>query len=321
MFKSIKIHQDIIEKIQSYDIIIIHRHVRPDPDAIGSQNGLKEAIKASYPDKEVYAVGSDVGDLDFLAVPDEISNKKYKGALVIVTDTANVPRISDKRYNLGDALIKIDHHPLSHDGEYGDIQWVQDSASSCSEMVADLILSNPESFSLNDEASRLLYAGMVGDTNRFLYDSTSPQTMRVAAELMEYEFSHTALNDRMNKLSENEIKLISYLYDNIEILPSGMASLIFSQEAMKNLGVSEEDTSAVIALARNIKGVMAWGVFVEKEEGYYRCRLRSNGPAINGVAAAHGGGGHALASGANAKDLEEVEEIIKKISDLLDKWN
>ncbi len=318
MFKTIKVHQDIIEKIELYDTIIIHRHVRPDPDAIGSQNGLREAIKVSYPHKEVYAVGSEVGDLDFLAVPDEIPEETYKGALVIVTDTANVPRISDQRFNLGGALIKIDHHPFSHDGDYGDIQWVQDTASSCSEMIADLILSNPDSLSLSDEAARLLYAGIVGDTNRFLYDGTSPKTMQVAAELMKYNFSHTDLNDRMNKLSENEIKLISYLYDNIEIYPSGMAALIFSQEAMKELGVSEEDTSAVVPLARDIKGVVAWGIFVEKEEGHYRCRLRSNGPAINGVAAAHGGGGHALASGANAKDMKEVKEIVQEISTLLE---
>lgn len=321
MFKSIKLHQDIIKKIESYDTIIIHRHLRPDPDAVGSQNGLKEALKVSYPDKEIYAVGSEVGDLDFLAVPDKIADEKYKEALVIVTDTANVPRISDKRFNLGADLIKIDHHPDSHDGDYGDVQWVEDTASSCSEMIADFVLSNPDSLSLNDEAARLLYAGMVGDTNRFLYDSTSPKTMRIGAELMEYDFSHTELNDRMNKLSESEIKLISYLYDNINILSSGMASLVFSQETMKNLGVSEEDTSAVVPLARNIKGVVAWGIFVEKEEGYYRCRLRSNGPAINGVAAAHGGGGHELASGTNAKTMEEVEEIISEISILLEKWN
>ena len=31
---------EILEKIQAYDTIIIHRHQNPDPDAIGSQGGL-----------------------------------------------------------------------------------------------------------------------------------------------------------------------------------------------------------------------------------------------------------------------------------------
>lgn len=43
----------IIESIQSYETIIIHRHIRPDPDAIGSQGGLKEIIKASFPEKSL----------------------------------------------------------------------------------------------------------------------------------------------------------------------------------------------------------------------------------------------------------------------------
>lgn len=62
--------------------------------------------------------------------------------------------------------------------------------------------------------------------------------------------------------------------------------------------------------------MLAWGIFVQQPSGYYRVRLRSKGPIINELAKRHHGGGHPLASGANAKDLAEVEEIYKEIQDI-----
>ena len=45
--------QALIQLIQAAQTIIIHRHVRPDPDAIGSQLGLKSLIESTFPDKRV----------------------------------------------------------------------------------------------------------------------------------------------------------------------------------------------------------------------------------------------------------------------------
>ena len=47
----------IFEQIKKYNRIIIHRHQRPDPDAIGSQVGLASILRASFPYKEVAVVG------------------------------------------------------------------------------------------------------------------------------------------------------------------------------------------------------------------------------------------------------------------------
>ena len=132
-FQAIK--QEILTEIKKWDTIIIHRHERPDPDALGSQVGLAEMLHASFPDKTVFTAGEDNESLDFLAVMEAPMDKDYDDALVIVTDTANKPRIDDKRaLELSKRLIKIDHHPA--DDQYGDIQWVDPSASSCSEMIA-----------------------------------------------------------------------------------------------------------------------------------------------------------------------------------------
>src|SRR5699024_1783258 len=101
----------IIQAIKDYDQIIIHRHLRPDPDALGSQAGLKEIIQQSFPDKQVSIVGIDDPAFTFLVEMDSVHEADYQGALVIVCDTANTDRIDDKRYTLGDQVIKIDHHP------------------------------------------------------------------------------------------------------------------------------------------------------------------------------------------------------------------
>ena len=103
--------QQILDKIKEYDTIIIHRHMKPDPDALGSQVGLKTLLEHHFPEKTIKAVGFDEPTLTWMAEMDLVEDKLYQGALVIVCDTANTARIDDRRYSQGDFLIKIDHHP------------------------------------------------------------------------------------------------------------------------------------------------------------------------------------------------------------------
>ena len=97
---------EIYAKIKEYPTIILHRHTSPDPDAIGSQAGLSRALKAKFPEKRILCAGeNDEGDLTWINTMDEVTPEDYKGALVITTDTANTPRISNKNYDKGDFLI------------------------------------------------------------------------------------------------------------------------------------------------------------------------------------------------------------------------
>lgn len=309
--KFYEIKKQILIEIDHWDTIIIHRHERPDPDALGSQGGLAELIRASFPEKTVYTAGEDNATLRFLTEMEPPKDEDYEEALVIVTDTANQPRVDDKRaLELSKRLIKIDHHP--DEDKYGDIQWVDPSASSCSEMIADLWQTFSKEFVLSDEGARLLYGGMVGDTNRFLYDSTSPKTMRLAADLMEKDFSHTELNNTMNEIGPEVAQLIGYVLENLEVSENGVAHIILTQEILDRFDLKDEDTHQIVSLPGSIAGVLNWGIFVQQEDGTYRCRLRSKGPVINEIAKEHDGGGHPLASGANAKDVDEIHVILEK---------
>lgn len=310
---------EILEMIQQYETIIIHRHMRPDPDALGSQAGLAEMLKTSFPDKKVLKSGGPVGDLDFLAEMDEIEDTDYQDALVIVTDTANTARVSDKRYTLGDKLIKIDHHP--NDEPYGDLVYVNTDASSCSEIIADFYIQHKDKLTLSDESARLLYAGIIGDTGRFLYSGTTPHTMAVAGKLMEFNFVPSDISNQLNTMPQKVAHLSGYVLQNVEISDNGVGKIVITSELMNQFDLTDSETSQIVPLPGTIDDVLLWGVFVEQPEGYFRCRLRSKGPVINEVAKAHNGGGHPLASGANAQDQAEINEIISAFEDLAVEWN
>lgn len=314
-----EVFDQILNEIKHYKTIIVHRHKRPDPDALGSQGGLVEILKASFPDKQILKAGGPVDGLQFLSEMDPVTAEDYKNSLVIVTDTANSPRISGDDYTLGEKLIKIDHHP--NDEPYGDIVFVNTKASSCSEIIVDFYDYHKAELKLTDEGARLLYAGIVGDTGRFLYPATTSHTLQVAAELMTYNFSATDLNNELNVMSPSVALLSGYVLQNIEVNELGVGRVILTKECLAEFGVADSETAAVVSLPGSIEGVLLWGIFVEQPEGYFRCRLRSKGPVINEIAKRHHGGGHPLASGANAKDLAEVAEIMSEFDEAAKNWN
>ena len=86
--------------IEAYDTIVIHRHTKPDGDALGSQFGLKGILEENFPDKRIYAVGDDPGRFSFLVdgEMDEIPSEVCSSALSIILDTSSSNLISDQRF-------------------------------------------------------------------------------------------------------------------------------------------------------------------------------------------------------------------------------
>ncbi|WP_028392227.1 DHH family phosphoesterase [Bacillus cihuensis] len=308
---------EILELIRSYQTIIIHRHVRPDPDAYGSQGGLAEILKTSFPEKNIYTVGKEEESLNYLRRLDTISDDVYLGALVIVCDTANVERICDDRYRQGDKLIKIDHHP--NDDSYGDIRWVDTSASSTSEMIYEFYLHGKDKgLKMNDAAARLLFAGMVGDTGRFLYPSTSEKTFLYAGELIHYAFSRPELFTAMYDVEEKIVRLNGYVLQHFEMLTSGVGKMVITKEILTQFDTTPAEASLLVSALGSVKGLKAWVFFIE-EEKEIRVRLRSKGPVINGVAKRYNGGGHPMAAGASIYSWSEVEHVIRDLEDVVQK--
>ncbi|MBY0124071.1 bifunctional oligoribonuclease/PAP phosphatase NrnA [Bacillus sp. S/N-304-OC-R1] len=306
--------EKILNTIKEYETIIIHRHVRPDPDAYGSQGGLAEILKTSFPEKNIYTVGKEEETLHYLRRLDEIPNSAYEGALVIVCDTANAERICDDRYHLGDKLIKIDHHP--NVDPYGDMMWVDTDASSVSEMIYEFYLfGKDKGLKMSDEGARLLFAGIVGDTGRFLFPSTSDKTFAYAGELIHYNFSRPELFDKMYELSPNVVKLNGYVLQNFEVRNHGAVSMVLKKELLEEFQVKASEASLLVGALGHIKGIKAWVFFIE-EEDQIRVRLRSKGPIINEVARKYNGGGHPLAAGASIYSWDDMNTVINNLEEV-----
>lgn len=306
-------NREILNKIKRYDTIIIHRHANPDPDALGSQVGLQKLLQRNFPEKNVLVTGQDEPTLDWLAKMDVVPDNLYEDALVIVTDTANLARIDDQRYAQGAYLIKIDHHP--NDDAYGDIALVDTSASSASELIARFAFEND--LELDAYTAKLLYAGIVGDTGRFLYSATTALTLEVASQLRRYNFDAAELSRKMDSFSFKIAKLQGYVYDNMEMDENGAARVILTQDLLKQYDLTDAETSAIVSAPGKIEDVKVWAIFVEKEEGFFRVRMRSKFIPINQIAKEHAGGGHPLASGANSYSTEENDVIYQKLKDLV----
>ncbi|WP_182201076.1 DHH family phosphoesterase [Paraliobacillus salinarum] len=305
--------ETIIQKIKDYDRVIIHRHVRPDPDAYGSQVGLAKIIQSSFPGKEVYVVGDDDPGLSFLATMDNVSDDLFKDAVAIICDTANTARIADDRYRHAKEIIKIDHHPEVD--VYGDVSWVDTNASSTSEMIVELFkTSSNEELVMPPEAARLLYSGIIGDTGRFLFPSTTEKTFRYASELVSYDFDRNQLYNELYKTSLNIARLKGYILQHFTMSDQGVSAIKLTKEVLKEYNLTSKQTSSLVGVLGDIEGIKTWVIFVE-EDDLIRVRLRSKGPAINDIAARFNGGGHPLAAGATIYDWKESDKVVTALEE------
>ena len=320
MIKSnIPLYEEIYKKIKESNKIILHRHERPDPDAYGSQGSLAELIKINFPDKKVILVGKESPSLSFLFNTEEVVPDDYKDALVITTDTANFPRIDGKLFTKNNFLIKIDHHPPLDN--YGDINLVNTEVSSTCELIYDLYLYLREryNFVINSNIAMLLYIGIVGDTGRFLFSNTTENTLKVASELMKYDFNMTEVIDRMETISEKLMRFRAFIFENYQIYSEGAAYLKITKDDMDKYGVTPGEVSSGINLLRSLKNLQVW-CFAIDEGNKVRVRIRSKGPCINDIAGRYNGGGHPLASGATVKNFEEFDFLLDDIANTVNNY-
>ena len=298
----------VIEAIEKYDRIIIHRHSNPDGDAIGSQVGLKNILKENYPNKEIYTVGDASKRYGFIedSETDTIPDEYYNGALAFVLDTSAKFLISDERYTLADTVIKMDHHIFTE--EFADIEVIDTSFESCCGLIGMFAMQT--GLRLNPLAAKALYTGMITDSGRFRYDSTTTQTFKVASFLMEQKFS---TNDIYSNLYTDELHSVqlrakfvlkitktdapvSYIYTTLDEAKSYNADIFTISRGMVNT-------------MSDIKGIDIWVNFTETENGVL-CEIRSSKYNINPVAVKYGGGGHQKASGATIKDKSEAMQML-----------
>ena len=311
--------QQIFDKIQEYDRIMLFRHVRNDGDCVGATKGLKAIISLTWPEKQVYLIDDEHADyLDFLGVDDApVADELYEGALGIVLDTGTDARISNKKYALCKELIKIDHH--INVCPYGDIAWVEEHASSCCEMIAKFYFAFKDQLKIDTEAATYLYTGMVTDSGRFRFRSVSGDTMRMAGMLLDLGIDTDVLYAHLYMQDLESFKFKSYVYKNMKMTEAGVAYLYVSRATMEKYGLTHEQAAAAVSLMDSIKGSLIWIIFIEHETEI-RVRLRSRFVTVNQIAERYSGGGHACASGATVHSRREANKLVKEADATLAKY-
>lgn len=308
-------YKSVLNKIKEYGTIIIHRHGRPDGDAMGSQIGLKEAILATYPYKKVYAVGDVNPRFSFVGEVDEIDDDLYKNALVIVLDSSDTTMINDERYKLGKYIIKIDHHISKCN--YGHLNVVETSEVSCASLLAKIIFNC--NMKLSDKGAKALFTGIVTDSGRFRYDTVTSDTLLIASKLLKYKFDPNEIYTQLYVEDLDIIKLRASLIMSFKTTNKGVAYLINTQEDIKKYGVDIFTISrGMVNIMAGIKGIDIWVNFTEDENGKVIVEIRSTKYNVNPVAVKYGGGGHKLASGATISGLNMIDSVLKDLEQLME---
>lgn len=300
----------LIKAIKKYDTIIIHRHNRPDGDAIGSQLGLKYTILNTYPKKKVYAVGDINPRIEFMGEMDTIEDSVYKDALVIIVDVAVDYMLSDERYKLGKEIYIIDHH-TNKSNIVDDKHFIVDSTrAAAAEYIAEILMKNK--FKLSKDSARLLYTGIVTDSGRFQYNETSSRTLRIAADLMDYSFDPQEIYNKLYVETLEKKKLTALFTSRFVTTEHNVAYMFNTQEDLKKYNISFNDCSrGMVNVMAGIKGINIWANFTEDENGKVVCEFRSRGFSIVDIAKKYGGGGHDQACGATIDSFEKAKEVLK----------
>ena len=305
------IYKQVFEKIKEYDNVVIARHIGADPDALGSQFALKNIILELFPDKKVYAVGNPASRFKFFGSQDKIDNLNTKKSLCIVLDTPDIKRIDGADINNFEFVIKIDHHPIID--KYANIEIIDDNACSSSQLILEFVYEN--NISLSESCAEKLFLGIVGDTDRFLHDCTSPRTFELVTRLLkDTNIDFTKLYGYLYQRPIAEVRFEGYIYQSLTLTENGVAYVKLTDKLMKEYGVDSAAAGNMINDLKFVNEITVW-VFLSEDikSNLIRANIRSVGPYVNDIATKYGGGGHKYASGVKLKSWEEADKLIKDL--------
>ncbi len=303
----------LLHEIEKAPVICVFRHLIPDADALGSQWGLVEWLRLTYPNKRVFALGKHVGvKPEMFPVPDQVNDDVISESLAIVLDTANAKRVDDQRYQLAKTIIQIDHHPLHE--TFGNKKYIFEHRAATCEIIAEFLEANVVK-PLPKKIAEYLYMGLLTDTLRFSTNNTSAHTLRIAAYLAQSDLNFSKLNEEMFSVSSQEYRFSNYLRTNAVIEPCGVAYSFVTLETMEEFGVSANDAKERITDFGGVRDFEAWALFIEHNENgrrFFNGSLRSKQIAVNDIAQNYRGGGHRNAAAVKECSKEEALDIIEK---------
>ena len=311
----------ICDEILRRQRFLLTSHARPDGDSIGSQLAMAFALDALG--KSVRIVNADPAPDHYQDFPgmDRIEIATHVAPdvdAVIVMECSDLSRAGISGLD-GEFLINIDHH--AGNKLYGAVNWHDESAAACGEMVFDVIreLRVP----LNLETATHIYLAILTDTGSFHHSNITPRTFDICRQTVEAGVNPAAMARRVfDSNSFGKLKLIGALLDSMQLADEGRLAILYMDEAMlSTCGCTHNDTEGLINLPLTAREIQAVVFFRVGPSGDVRVSMRSKYDVdVRAVAGKFGGGGHKNAAGFTVTEpLERVRpRIIQLIVDVIE---
>jgi len=312
----------IVDAIRSRQRFVLSSHSRPDGDSIGSQLAMAYALKALG--KDVVAINADVAPpplLAFPGVPDIVIAPEAVGPFdaAIIMECGDLARTGVKGLER-QFVINIDHHP-GNTG-YGQINWFDDSAAACGEMVYDAVRAL--GVAMSPEIATHVYLAILTDTGSFHYSNITPRTFAIAGECLAAGVDPVMVARNVyDSNNMGRLKLFGAVLSAMQIDQTGRIAIVYLDHDMaRAAGGTYEDTEGLINLPLTVKEIQAVVFFKEQERDTYRVSMRSKGEIdIGAIAKEFGGGGHKNAAGCTVTGAIDAlqKQFVLKIERAIDR--
>lgn len=312
---------DAVRFFGAQDDILLIAHVSPDGDTLGSSFALYGVLSGLG--KRVQIVCEDPVPAIYRFLP--FSDKTIKpeqarpAAAAVSVDCADLMRTgtAEPLFAAAKDTLNIDHHGTND--RYAANNYVR-KAGATGELVYGVLtaLGVP----IGRDVATCLYAAISTDTGNFSYDNTTPDTLRIAAELLETGFDLPELNRRLFRtVPFRKLKLQALAVTKAQLSEGGRVGVTALTKAdVESCGASAEDTEGIIDSIRDIDTVEIAAMLREGDDGKIRVSLRGKTCAdVSKIAAVYGGGGHRLAAGCTLEPpiKQAAEQITARAAALL----
>ncbi len=298
----------VLEALLGADPVAVTTHANPDGDAAGSavalaaflqERGGRARICTPTPFPESFSFL--LPDADWVLPPKSEAESDWcrRAGLAAVVDTGDqrrIGRIASKIRGL--PTVVIDHHPAG-EGPIGGIRLVDTRAAAAGELVFEVIERAGGPWT--ETIVRALYVAVLTDTGGFRFRNTTPRCLRIAARLVELGADPEALHrTAYSRFHPRRYALLRDALATLTVHPGGrIAWMTVPKDAFDRLEATVDDLEGFVDVPRNLDGVEVAMLFRTTRDGRIKVSLRSLAPtAVNGIARALGGGGHAQAAAA-----------------------
>lgn len=308
---------NIFEEVKGAATIGISGHIRPDGDCVGSCMGLYLYLKKVCPEAKIQVMIEEPADIFSCISCIEEINSDFNP----ITDEFDVYiALDSEKSRLGEAekffdnakkKINIDHH-ISNANGCGDVNYVLPETSSTSELIYHVIADKKD---IDADIAKALYIGIVHDTGVFRYSNTSPETLRIAAELISYGFNFPEVIDKTfyeKTYVQNQI-LGRALLESILFMDGKCVVSMIDKRTMAFYNAKPHDLDGIVSQLRITQGVECAIFMYQTNNMEYKVSLRSGGEVnVSQVASFFGGGGHVRAAGVTMQGT--FHDIVNNLS-------